>query len=201
MSALKITAIAGSLLFAISAMAFANRTADSRTINPQENTQENTQATNQSKQKPTATDQKQENQNKEKQVPMGEDKMQFGNFSVSLAVKDINASKAFYEKLDFQQVGGDLKHNYVIMQNGSTTIGLFQGMFERNILTFNPGWNRKSETLEEFQDVRDLQATIKDRGITPVTEADPATNGPASFVIVDPDGNSILVDQHVPKPE
>ncbi len=178
MSAFKITAIAGSLLFAISAMAFANRTADSRTIN----VQENAKTTNQSKQK-----------------PMGENKMQFGNFSVSLAVKDIKASKAFYEKLDFQQVFGNLEQNFVIMQNGTTTIGLFQGMFEKNILTFNPGWNHKMETLKKFQDVRDLQATIKERGITPVQEADPATNGPASFVIVDPDGNSILFDQHVPK--
>ncbi|MCH8822589.1 MAG: VOC family protein [Planctomycetes bacterium] len=125
--------------------------------------------------------------------------MHFGNFSVSLAVKDIKASKAFYEKLDFQQVSGDLEQNYVIMQNGTTTIGLFQGMFEKNILTFNPGWNHKAETLEKFQDVRDLQATIKKRGITLVTEADPATKGPASFVIVDPDGNTIYVDQHVPK--
>ena len=136
-----------------------------------------------------------------KQEPKGNDKMQFGNFSVSLAVKDLKASKTFYEKLDFQQVGGSLEQNYVIMQNGTTTIGLFQGMFEKNILTFNPGWNHKTETLEKFQDVRDLQATIKERGISPVTEADAATKGPASFVIVDPDGNSILVDQHVPKPE
>ncbi len=197
MSALKTTAIAGSLLFAISAMAFANRTADSRTIN----VQENAKTTNQSKQKPTATDQKQGNQKKWKQEPRGEDKMQFGNFSVSLAVKDIKASKAFYEKLDFQQVFGNLEQNFVIMQNGTTTIGLFQGMFEKNLLTFNPGWNHKAETLKKFQDVRDLQATIKERGISPVTEVNPATNGPASFVIVDPDGNSILVDQHVPKPK
>ena len=125
--------------------------------------------------------------------------MQFGNFSVSLAVKDLKASKAFYEKLDFQQVGGSLEQNYVIMQNDTATIGLFQGMFDKNILTFNPGWNRNKETLEKFQDVRDLQATIKERGITPVTEADATTDGPASFVIVDPDGNPILVDQHVPR--
>ena len=195
MSALKITAIAGSLLLAISAMAFANRTADSRTIS----VQEHTKTTNQSKQKPTATDQKQGNQKKGKQQPMGEDKMHFGNFSVSLAVKDIKASKTFYEMLDFQQVFGGLEQNFVIMQNGTTTIGLFQGMFEKNILTFNPGWNHKAETLKKFQDVRDLQATIKERGITLVSEADPATTGPASFVIVDPDGNTILFDQHVPK--
>lgn len=132
---------------------------------------------------------------------MSDDKLQFGNFSVSLAVKDIKVSKAFYESLDFQQVGGDLEHNFVILQNGTTTIGLFQGMFDANILTFNPGWNHKSETLEKFQDVRSLQAVLKERGIKPVTEADPATDGPASFVIVDPDGNSILVDQHIPKPQ
>ena len=127
--------------------------------------------------------------------------MQFGNFSVSLAVKDLKASKAFYEKLDFVHAFGTLEQNYVIMQNGTSTIGLFQGMFEKNILTFNPGWNRKAEKLEKFQDVRELQATLKERGITPVTEADATTKGPASFVIVDPDGNSILVDQHVPKPD
>lgn len=129
------------------------------------------------------------------------EQMQFGNFSVSLAVKDIKASKAFYEKLDFKSVGGDVKQNYVIMQNGTTTIGLFQGMFKDNIMTFNPGWNHKSEKLDKFQDVRALQAALKEKGITPVKAADTASKGPASFVIVDPDGNSILVDQHVPKPE
>lgn len=197
MSALKITAIAGSLLFAISAMGFANRAADHRSISAQENAK----TTNPSKQKPTATDQGQRNQEKGRQEPMAEDKMQFGNFSVSLAVQDIKASKAFYEKLDFQQVFGSPEQNFVIMQSGTTTIGLFQGMFEKNILTFNPGWNHKMETLEKFRDVRELLATIKARGITPVKEAGTATNGPASFVIVDPDGNPILVDQHVPKPK
>ena len=195
MSALKITTIACSLLVvisAISAIAFANRAVDSYMIDGQENGN----ATNQSTQEPSATDQK-----KGVPKPMEETKMQFGNFSVSLAVKDLKVSKAFYEKLDFQQVGGNVEHNYVIMQSGTSTIGLFQGMFENNILTFNPGWNHKSETLEKFQDIRDLQATIKARGITPTTEADVATKGPASFVIVDPDGNAILVDQHVPKPE
>ncbi len=130
---------------------------------------------------------------------MREGGMSFGNFSVSLAVKDLKASKAFYEKLDFQQVFGKMEQNFVIMQNGTTTIGLFQGMFDKNILTFNPGWNSKKETLTQFDDVRDLQAMLKKRGITPVTEADAASDGPASFVIVDPDGNTILVDQHVPK--
>jgi len=127
--------------------------------------------------------------------------MELGNFSVSLAVRDIQASKAFYEKLDFRQVGGELEQNWVILQNGTTTIGLFQGMFERNILTFNPGWTKDKETLEEFQDVRDLQRALKSRGITPVTEADESTDGPASFVVTDPDGNPILVDQHVPRPK
>jgi catechol 2,3-dioxygenase-like lactoylglutathione lyase family enzyme len=126
-------------------------------------------------------------------------KIQLGNFSVSLAVKDIKASKAFYEKLDFKQIGGNAEQNWLIIQNGTTTIGLFQGMFDKNILTFNPGWNHKSEALKEFQDVRELQTIIKDRGIVPTTAADPASNGPASFVIVDPDGNPILIDQHVPK--
>lgn len=132
---------------------------------------------------------------------MSEEKLQFGNFSVSLAVKDLSVSREFYEKLDFEQVGGEEKHNYLIMQNGTTTIGLFQGMFEDNILTFNPGWNHKAESLEEFQDVRDLQATLKERGIEFSTEADAESSGPASFVLVDPDGNPILVDQHIPKPK
>lgn len=128
------------------------------------------------------------------------DKLQFGNFSVSLAVKDIKTSKAFYEKLDFEKVGGDIKHNYLIMQNGTTTIGLFQGMFKDNILTFNPGWNHKSEKLDKFQDVRDIQSILQKRGITPAKSANQDSEGPASFVIIDPDGNSILIDQHVPKP-
>lgn len=197
MGALKITVTVGSLLLAISAMAFAKRSTDFRTINAQENAK----TTNPPKAKPIATEPKQGNQKEGKQEPMGANPMQFGNFSVSLAVKDIKASKAFYEKLDFKQVFGNPEQKLVIMQNGTTTIGLFQGMFEKNILTFNPGWNHKMETLEKFQDVRDLQATIKDRGITPVKETNGAANGPASFMIVDPDGNSILIDQHVPKPK
>ena len=127
--------------------------------------------------------------------------MELGNFSVSLAVKDIKASKAFYEKLDFKEVGGKLEQNWIILQNGTTTIGLFQGMFEKNIMTFNPGWTKDKETLEDFQDVRELQSVLKERGIEMTLEADPATEGPASFVIADPDGNTILVDQHVPKPK
>lgn len=127
--------------------------------------------------------------------------VELGNFSVSLAVKDIKASRAFYEKLDFKEVAGKLEHNWLVLQNGTTTIGLFQGMFENNILTFNPGWTKDKETLEDFQDVRELQRILKERGIAMVTEADETTDGPASFVIADPDGNTILVDQHVPRPE
>jgi catechol 2,3-dioxygenase-like lactoylglutathione lyase family enzyme len=127
--------------------------------------------------------------------------VQLGNFSVSLNVKDIKTSKAFYEKLDFKQVAGNLEHNWVVLQNGTTTVGLFQGMFESNMLTFNPGWDHKKEMLKEFQDVRELQRTLKARGIELQTEADENTEGPASFTLVDPDGNPILFDQHVPKPK
>ena len=124
--------------------------------------------------------------------------MDMGAFSISLAVKDMAVSRQFYSKLGFEMIAGD-GESWTIVANQSTVIGLFQGMFDSNILTFNPGWNHKAETLEQFQDVRDLQTTIKERGITPVLEADAATSGPTSFMIVDPDGNSILVDQHVPK--
>lgn len=127
--------------------------------------------------------------------------VQLGNFSVSLNVKDIKASKAFYEKLDFKQVNGKIEQNWVVLQNGTTTIGLFQGMFEKNMLTFNPGWDSKKETLKEFQDVRELQHTLKARGVKLEPEADETTDGPAHFMLVDPDGNPILVDQHVPKPK
>ena len=126
--------------------------------------------------------------------------MQLGVFSVSLTVKDIEVSKSFYEKLDFMQVAGDIKQNWIILQNGTTTIGLFQGMFEKNIMTFNPGWDKDQNTLKDFKDVREIQAELIERGITPVTKADTTGDGPASFVITDPDGNPILVDQHVPKP-
>lgn len=122
--------------------------------------------------------------------------MQLGNFSVSLAVRDLGVSRAFYEKLGFRSVGGD-GERYVIMQNETSTIGLFQGLFEGNILTFNPGWDRESRTLAEFDDVRDIQAELRRRGIEPVVAAEEEGDGPASFVIVDPDGNNILVDQHV----
>lgn len=126
--------------------------------------------------------------------------MELGLFSVSLAVKDLGASRAFYETLGFEAVGGDASQNWLILANGTTKIGLFQGMFPNNILTFNPGWGEGGTPLPSFTDVRDLQASLKAHGIAFDTEADPASDGPASFVVTDPDGNAILVDQHVPKP-
>ena len=123
--------------------------------------------------------------------------MKLGAFSVSLNVKEIQASKSFYENLGFQVFGGDISQNWLIMKNGSCLIGLFQGMFEKNILTFNPGWDENASTLDSFTDVRDLQREIKAKGIELQAEADEGTSGPASFIVVDPDGNPILVDQHV----
>jgi lactoylglutathione lyase len=123
--------------------------------------------------------------------------MQLGNFSVSLAVKDIEASKTFYEKLGFEVFGGNQSQNWLIMKNGDTNIGLFQGMFENNILTFNPGWDSKAQPLGEFTDVRELQRQLKAHGVEMMAEADESTTGPGSFMIADPDGNTILVDQHV----
>ena len=122
--------------------------------------------------------------------------MKLGAFSVSLSVKDINKSKSFYENLGFQAFGGDITQNWLIMKNESCIIGLFQGMFEKNILTFNPGWNENAENLDSFTDIRDLQKQFKANGIKILTEADETSEGPASFTIEDPDGNSILVDQH-----
>ena len=123
--------------------------------------------------------------------------MKLGNFSVSLAVKDIEASKLFYEKLGFTIFGGNQLQNWLIMKNGDDVIGLFQGMFDKNILTFNPGWNSDAQPLKDFTDVRALQRQLKGRGISFLTEADESTVGPASFMVADPDGNTILVDQHV----
>jgi catechol 2,3-dioxygenase-like lactoylglutathione lyase family enzyme len=125
--------------------------------------------------------------------------VRLGNFSVSLSVKDLAASKAFYEKLGLRMVAGNGK-NMAIMQNDAGTIGLFQGMFEKNTLTFNPGWDRSGATLADFDDVRDVQRALKAKGVTLVTSADEAGTGPASFLVVDPDGNPVLVDQHVPRP-
>jgi predicted enzyme related to lactoylglutathione lyase len=123
--------------------------------------------------------------------------MDLGAFSISLTVKDINASKAFYEKLGFNAFGGDIAQNWLILKNGDHAIGLFQGMFEKNTLTFNPGWDSNAQKLDTFTDVRELQRQLKAQGMTLVSEADETTSGPASFIVVDPDGNPILVDQHV----
>ncbi len=126
-------------------------------------------------------------------------KLQLGAFSVSLAVKDIAKSRAFYEKLGFKKFHGVQKQNWLIMKNGDCVIGLFQGMFKKNIMTFNPGWNQNKETLKQFTDVRDIQRSLKKSGLKLTNEADESKTGPASFVLEDPDGNSILFDQHVKK--
>ena len=123
--------------------------------------------------------------------------MELGAFSISLSVKDLQASKAFYEKFGFKEFGGDATQNWLIMKNGPHLIGLFQGMFEENILTFNPGWDQDARPLESFTDVRALQKELRARGLTFFNEADETTSGPESFVVVDPDGNPVLVDQHV----
>jgi catechol 2,3-dioxygenase-like lactoylglutathione lyase family enzyme len=119
---------------------------------------------------------------------------------VSLAVKDLKASQAFYEKLGLHVVAGSEAQNDLILQNAASTIGIFEGMFERNILTFNPGWNREATELPDFQDVRDLQKRLRIAGLTFAVEADESSTGPASFVVTDPDGNPILIDQHVSRP-
>jgi catechol 2,3-dioxygenase-like lactoylglutathione lyase family enzyme len=129
----------------------------------------------------------------------GAKKVRLGNFSISLAVKDLKTSRDFYEKLGFGVIGGNAR-NWAILQNETATIGLFQGMFEKNSLTFNPGWDRAAAKLPEFDDVRALQRTLKSRGLKLQIEADESSTGPASFFLADPDGNPILIDQHVPKP-
>ena len=126
--------------------------------------------------------------------------MKLGAFSVSLAVKDLARSLDFYEKLGFEKVGGDATQNWIILQNDTTTIGLFQGMFDQNILTFNPGWNHKKETPETFTDIREIQAALIKNGVEIEKRVEPDGAGPASFVVVDPDGNPILLDQHVGRP-
>lgn len=123
--------------------------------------------------------------------------MQLGAFSVSLAVKDLAASRAFYEKIGFRAFGGDVSQNWLIMKSGDTVIGLFQGMFEKNTLTFNPGWDKNAAPLESFTDIRELQREFKAAGVELAAEADETTSGPASLVAIDPDGNPILIDQHV----
>jgi catechol 2,3-dioxygenase-like lactoylglutathione lyase family enzyme len=123
-------------------------------------------------------------------------KMKLGAFSVSLNVKDINASKEFYEHLGFRVLGGDMKQNYLIMKNEHALIGLFQGMFQGNILTFNPGWDENANNIDPFDDVREIQQQLKSKAITLVAEADEKTSGPANIMTTDPDGNIILIDQH-----
>jgi catechol 2,3-dioxygenase-like lactoylglutathione lyase family enzyme len=127
--------------------------------------------------------------------------LRLGKFSVSLAVKDIAKSREFYEKLGFKVTGGDQRKNWLLLQNETATIGLFQGMFSKNMLTFVPGWDRTNKPLPDFDDVRDIQKTLKSRGLAIQTEADEASTGPASMIVVDPDGNPILLDQYVPKPK
>ena len=123
--------------------------------------------------------------------------MKLGAFSVSLAVKDLEASRDFYEKLGFEVVGGEASQNWLILRNSGHTIGLFQGMFEKNILTFNPGWDDEAQPVAEFTDVRELQRRLKASGVSLLVEADEDSTGPGSFILEDPDGNPILVDQHV----
>jgi predicted lactoylglutathione lyase len=123
--------------------------------------------------------------------------MQLGAFSISLAVQDIGGSKAFYQKLGFEVFGGDENQGWLILKNGVHVIGLFQGMFEKNMLTFNPGWDQDAQPLASFEDVRELQRRLKEKGVSFISEADEGTTGPASFTLLDPDGNPILFDQHV----
>ena len=123
--------------------------------------------------------------------------MELGAFSISLAVKNIKASKAFYEMLGFKVFVGDISQNWLILKNGEHAIGLFQGMFERNMLTFNPGWDSNAQKLDTFTDVRELQHQLKAQGVELMSEADESTTGPASLMVMDPDGNPILIDQHV----
>ena len=123
--------------------------------------------------------------------------MKLGAFSISLNVKDLQASKDFYEKLGFVQFVGDMAMNYLIMKNGNALIGLFQGMFEKNILTFNPGWDENAQTMPEFDDVRSIQKSLKGAGVQLDSEADESTTGPGSIMLTDPDGNPILLDQHI----
>ena len=128
-----------------------------------------------------------------------EDPMPLGNFSISLSVKDIAKSKEFYEKLGFRQVAGDLGQNWVVLKNGDAKLGLFQGMFDKNTLTFNPGWNANGETVDAFSDVREIQQALLDAGLELTVRTDPSSTGPAHIALADPDGNPILIDQHIAK--
>jgi catechol 2,3-dioxygenase-like lactoylglutathione lyase family enzyme len=123
--------------------------------------------------------------------------MSLGAFSVSLAVKDIETSRSFYQRLGFETVGGNAEQNWLILRNGTTTIGLFKGIFEKNMLTFNPGWDAQCQTLPEYTDVRELERRAKSAGLVLKTEVDPGGKGPGHFMLIDPDGNPILIDQHV----
>ena len=131
----------------------------------------------------------------------GDAQLRLGKFSVSLTVKDIAVSRAFYEKLGFKVSGGDQAQKWLVLQNETATIGLFQGMFEKNLLTFNPGWDRSKNTLPDFDDVREIQLTLVSKGLTLATKADESSTGPASLTLLDPDGNPILIDQHVTTPK
>lgn len=122
--------------------------------------------------------------------------MKLGAFSISLSVKDINASKQFYEHLGFSHFAGSLEQNYLIMKNGNAIVGLFQGMFEGNLLTFNPGWDENANNIEQFDDIREIQQQLKSRGVALATEPAENTSGPASMMLTDPDGNVVLIDQH-----
>ena len=122
--------------------------------------------------------------------------MKLGAFSISLSVKDLAVSKAFYEKLGFEVFGGSMDKNYLILKNRESLIGIFQGMFEGNILTFNPGWDQSAGPVDPFDDVREIQKKLKEDGLTMITEADESTSGPASLMVQDPDGNTLLIDQH-----
>ena len=122
--------------------------------------------------------------------------MDLGAFSVSLSVKDIEASREFYEKLGFEPIGGNADDNWLILRNGDHVIGLFQGMFEKNILTFNPGWDQQCNETDSFTDVREIQRALREQGLALVREADEASQGPASLTLIDPDGNPVLIDQH-----
>ena len=123
--------------------------------------------------------------------------MNLGAFSISLAVKDLEASRVFYQRLGFEVVGGDADHNWLILRNRGHTLGLFQGMFDRNMLTFNPGWSGEGEALADFTDVRELQRQLRAQGVALASEADERSSGPASLLLIDPDGNPVLIDQHV----
>ena len=123
--------------------------------------------------------------------------MKLGGFSISLAVKDIHASKEFYEKLGFEVYAGEIERKYLILKNGDSTVGIFQDMFEKNILTFNPGWDQYANKLEYFDDVREIQKNLKEKGLKIENEVDEESTGPGSFVVIDPDGNPVLIDQHV----